>query len=126
MLKTGKGDARWAGASVHRRWFVSEGFLVEYFDGRREGGKPKGAFDLRAVVRVCPSTDDTAPPGAFDVVATGHGGKTRRYSFAPEGIVTKLELAAVWNWRLSLPTERPARGAASERWRASSRRRRAR
>ena len=86
MEKTGASARQWRGGSVKRRWFVSKGYLVEYFEAAPRVGqapRPKGAFDLRYVERLQPSDDATAPPLAFEVVVgSGGGGKSRKFTFA--------------------------------------------
>ena len=62
MEKTGASARQWRGGSVKRRWFVSKGYLVEYFEAAPRVGqapRPKGAFDLRYVERLQPSDDAT-------------------------------------------------------------------
>ena len=86
MEKTGASARQWRGGSVKRRWFVSKGYLDEYFEAAPRVGqapRPKGAFDLRYVERLQPSDDATAPPLAFEVVVgSGGGGKSRKFTFA--------------------------------------------
>ena len=62
----------------------SGGGLVEKYRraGAAWGGAGRRAFDLRYVERLQPSDDATAPPLAFEVVGSGGGGKSRKFTFA--------------------------------------------
>ena len=86
LLKKGSENRRWEGSTISQRWFVSEGFHVNYFEAAPSAGqpcKPKGSFDLRLVTRLSATHDRTAPRFAFDVVVgDGDGRALRTHTFA--------------------------------------------
>jgi len=68
----------WLKAPIQRRYFVSYGYYVDYYQKQpaKEGptAKPKGSFDLRRVtsVKQVHPEDTSAPPYAIEVIVGAH------------------------------------------------------
>ena len=83
MQKKSKTGKEWSRASHSRRYFVSRGHVVSYFErptqSQSEGGDHLcGVINLRDVVKLRPTADSTAPENAFDLVL-----RLRTYTLVP-------------------------------------------
>lgn len=84
LLKKHRGQE--VGKGKLRRWFVSDGFHVEYYEG--DGlHKRMGRFDLRNVVGLRPSTDPDVAPGIdLELSETIKGTVTKIVTVSFEGL----------------------------------------
>lgn len=95
-LKKGKSDKPWSKAHHSHRYFVSRSHALCYFeraassDSELGGQRLLGIIDLREVVWIRPSADDTAPTHALDIVLA----KGRTYTLVPQ----PATLAEVTAW----------------------------
>jgi len=83
MQKKSKTEKPWDRATHSRRFFVSRGHIVSYFErplpSSREGGERLcGVINLREAIALRPTADRTAPANAFDLVL-----KARTYTLVP-------------------------------------------
>ena len=98
-LKKSKTTAPWAKAHHSHRFFVSRGHALCYFEravdgtGDQSGHLLLGLVDLRAVMRVRPSADPSAPEQALDLVM-----RNRTYVLVPQPATAEERRLWVQAW----------------------------
>jgi hypothetical protein len=88
MLKKGETTKNWTAASVKRRYFILDDDELSYYRTESqitdEGSQMK-LIHLKQVSSLRPSSDESAPALAIDMVVRLMSGSERTFVFAPEG-----------------------------------------
>jgi hypothetical protein len=105
FLKKSKTSRPWAKAAHSRRWFVSCGPIVTYFEkpatNDHGGEKLRGVIDLREALLLKATVDETAPDFALDIMVKGG----RTYTIVPQPATTCERAAWMQLWVPSLKPE---------------------